>query len=134
MLKTDSKKIVLEWNNSNSYYEDEETKELIYNEFEYEDFLCELDEFLEKFNPKAFWYCRVENFGWLKQSGKKYFFAENGKDFLNKILPRTECNFKIYKSKNELQIQNYHHDSPHGNEWYYCKKISKKVYDVNKIN
>ena len=35
------------------------------------------------------------------------------------MLPKTECQFKVYEDGDELRIQNWHHDSPLGKEVYY---------------
>jgi hypothetical protein len=36
------------------------------------------------------------------------------------ILPKTDCSFKVYfdKAKEEIAIDNAHHDKPCGGEWY----------------
>lgn len=45
--------------------------------------------------------------------------ADNGKSFLSHILPNTECMFRVFIDDDKtIRIQNFHHDSPTGNEWY----------------
>jgi hypothetical protein len=107
---------------------EDEARESTYNDpmlFEFEwDYLCEaLSEVIKDLNPDGKWSGQVENFGWRGQSGSNDFDADNGQDFLSKILPKTDCTFYIYKYKEGdlegLAINNYHHDSPTGKEWYY---------------
>ena len=84
------------------------------------------------------WGAHVENFGWRKLAGAKHFEAENGKDLLNGVLPQTDCHFFIYdysfvnETKEEikgLKINNYHHDSPTGAEWYYVVPLTDEQWD-----
>lgn len=76
-----------------------------------------------------FWFAEVNNFGWRSISGIAYFRASKLTDILSSILPKTECTFNIYNyGKDGLAIQNYHHDSCTGNEWYYIKPISETTY------
>lgn len=77
------------------------------------------------------WVCWVTNFGW--QSGDAFmpsFDCDNGKDLLQRILPKTECSFKIYTADiggiKSLAINNFHHDAPTGKEWYY---VMPDVYE-----
>ena len=69
-----------------------------------------------------YWYAEVANFGWRSQNGSKVFKASNGTELLSEVLPNTDCTFYIHRSKdkrsNVIKIQNFHHDSPVGNEWY----------------
>jgi hypothetical protein len=74
-------------------------------------------------NEGTSWWAKVENFGWRSMSGFKAFTAESGEEFLREILPDTDCQFRIYDyefdGRKGFKVQNYHHDSPVGNEWYY---------------
>lgn len=88
------------------------------------DFLTEaLSEILNKINPSGYWKANVENFGWRNLNGNKRFYADKGSEFLREILPKTDCTFRIFEYEEGelkgLKIQNFHHDSPMGNEWYY---------------
>jgi len=74
----------------------------------------------------------VKNFGWNNRSGVAYFKANKLTDLLVKMLPNTECNFKLYREKKILKLQNYHHDSPCGNEWYHIKKCAESTYEKNR--
>lgn len=92
-------------------------------EEEWNEFLSQLDEILEERNPDGNWKAKVKNFGWRNMDGYAEFHAENAQEFLRKILPNTDCTFFIYADgKHDLKIQNYHHDSPAGNEWYYVER------------
>ena len=95
------------------------------------DFMTEgLSEIMEKltsrFAYKDRWVAEVSNFGWRGLDGHKYFKAENGSEFLRQVLPDTQCTFRIFKSRGELRLQNFHHDSPMGKEWYSIRPLTKK--------
>jgi hypothetical protein len=78
-----------------------------------------------------YWTATVKNFGWRGQSGyKEPFIADTGEQLLQEILPKTDCTFKIFREGNELKIQNYHHDSPCGNEWYEIRPHEEKDNDL----
>ena len=73
-------------------------------------------------NQGNVWHGEVKNFGWRKTSGIKDFEADTAQAFLSAILPQTDCTFQLYIDEShpfkEIRIQNFHHDSPMGNEWY----------------
>ena len=92
-------------------------------EFDWEYFAEELTYILRKKNKSADWYVQVKGFGWRGIDGEKRIegVADTGQKFLSRILPDTDCTFKIYDyGKNGLAINNWHHDSPTGAEWYYA--------------
>jgi len=66
------------------------------------------------------WHCEVENFGWRSLNGEKDFQADDGSTLLCETLPDTNCTFNIWKGEDpkRLRIQNFHHDSATGREWY----------------
>jgi hypothetical protein len=66
------------------------------------------------------WLATVENFGWQKLGGEKEFKAEDAEELLQQILPKTECHFKIWidMAGQKIRLQNFHHDSPTGDEIY----------------
>lgn len=83
------------------------------------DYLTEsLTETLNALNPSGNWMAKVTGFGWRKQDGYKEIQADNGSDFLKSIFPETDCSFKLFQDEKGIKIQNFHHDSPTGNEWY----------------
>lgn len=93
-------------------------------EWEWESLLQELTDKLNEINPVGNWHADVENFGWRGLSGLLDFSADEGKAFLAKVLPDTDCTFKIYlEVDNVIKIQNFHHDSPTGNEWYTIRPV-----------
>lgn len=93
----------------------------------WDDFLTDLDNLISEINPNGKWAGKVKNFGWRSLSGYKEFDADNGKDFLRQILPDTDCTFNIFKFKRKgFAIQNFHHDSPTGKEWYYIVPLHLK--------
>jgi hypothetical protein len=83
---------------------------------EYEMFLDSI-EFSK--NKTGYWKVEVENFGWRRCSGHKYFEANTMRDLINKCLPNTENIFNIFHYNDGYAIQNYHHDSCTGDEFYY---------------
>jgi hypothetical protein len=107
------------------------------NEFETEDeardawdYLTEqLTEIMDKKNEKWYWKAIVRNFGWQGRNGYKYLMAYKGDELLGKILPRTECNFRIYNYGKGIAINNFHHDSPTGKEWYYITPCAESTYN-----
>lgn len=74
------------------------------------------------------WKATVNGFGWRGLNGEKYISADNAKTLLSEVLPDTDCTFHIYNFRNGIAIQNYHHDSPTGNEWYYIVPIASDTY------
>ena len=86
----------------------------------WQDFCENLTELLNARNEDGHWYASVTNFGWRSLNGKKCFTAENGQEFLSQILPRTDCTFNVFAyGEDGVAIQNFHHDSPVGREWYH---------------
>ena len=98
-------------------------------ENEYENFVEYLSEIIQKKNPNGYWKTKVQNFGWRNLNGYKIFRANTGQKLLDEILPKTDCTFYIHNFGKGIAIQNFHHDSPVGNEWYYLKSISEKTYE-----
>ena len=87
------------------------------------DFLEDLwDNALEVINPGHWWKASVENFGWRGLDGNcPPFKADDAAMFLHRILPDCDCTFNIFidEKTKKIRIQNFHHDSPTGNEWYF---------------
>ncbi|MBI9016288.1 MAG: hypothetical protein JEZ07_03395 [Phycisphaerae bacterium] len=98
-------------------------------EFEWEYLLDNLDELIKEINPDGYWFCKVKNFGWKKISGYVFLKFNTAKDLLSRVLPNTDCSFNIFKEDNILKIQNFHHDSPTGKEWYELTPISYEQYE-----
>lgn len=90
-----------------------------------------LTELLNEKNPDGYWKAQVKGFGWRNLDGEKYFQADNASDFLRELSPDTNNHFRIYRWRNGFSIQNYHHDSPTGNEWYYVVPIKASTYEKN---
>lgn len=98
------------------------------NAFEWECLLDEITDWMKEITPPqayyGYWQGYVRDFGWLHQNGEKQFKAEDGQHFLWAILPDTDCHFKVFKCEDAtgrqgLAIQNWHHDTGPGGEWYY---------------
>jgi hypothetical protein len=96
-----------------------ESVSLMDMDIEWDDLLDYLTEVIKRKNPNGYWRAEVKSFGWRGLDGHKYFEVHNGQEFLHKILPETECSFYIFNYGKGLALQNYHHDSPVGKEWYY---------------
>jgi hypothetical protein len=101
------------------------------DDFEWEDVGYFLTELMNKKNPSGFWKATVNNFGWRNLDGYKFFEAATGHELLQNILPDTECTFNIANFRNGILIQNYHHDSPTGNEKYYILPVAESTYYKN---
>lgn len=120
--------------------EEELTEEQIYDSVSQDSFLFQdefeymtehLTEIIQRKNQGGYWKATVNNFGWRNQDGYNYFYADTGIDLLRGILPDTDCTFKIYNYGKGIAIQNWHHDSPMGNEWYYITPCAYSTYEKN---
>jgi len=99
--------------------------------WEWEDFISLLSETVQRKNPGGYWKAAVKNFGWRNLNGFKYCFADSGEKLIREILPECDCTFRIFNHGKGLAIQNFHHDSPTGNEWYYLVPIAQSTYENN---
>lgn len=91
------------------------------------DALTELMEAKNKrYKYPGYWYAEVNNFGWRGLDGHATIEAETGQELLRKVLPKTDCIFRIYHDGRGIKIQNFHHDSPVGKEWYYIQPMNAK--------
>jgi hypothetical protein len=98
---------------------------------EWEFMLAELTEKMRAINARGHWQGEVVNFGWNKRQGFTEFVADNGRDFLANILPKTDCTFHIYIENGcRFKIQNFHHDSPTGNEWYTLNPLIPALHEA----
>ena len=104
-------------------------------EIEWEDMCNYLSEVMAEKNKSVYWKADVNGFGWRHLNGHKFFKAEKGVDLLRAILPNTDCTFYIYKhGRNGLKINNFHHDSPTGAEWYYVLPATQKEINDGYFN
>lgn len=120
----DNKKAILHWDSSEIEEDD--------NQMSWDDMIMELSNILDDLRGGGFWKATVENFGWRKMNGVKYFEAHNAGDFLRELLPNTECTFYVFKYKKGLKIRNYHHDSPTGDEVYTVLPIDENEFSDEK--
>lgn len=91
--------------------------------------MCDaLTKTMEKRNPDGWWGVEMRNFGWRELDGYKAFRADTGEELLQQILPKTENTFYIYDHDcadgQGFAINNFHHDSPAGREWYYVEPLA----------
>ncbi len=103
------------------------------------DCMCDaLTEIMRNLQKRAYfktywlWMGEVENFGWRHQSGTASLRAENGREFLQRVLPRTQCAFSIFVDKRarQIRINNAHHDAPCGGEWYTIRPARKREVET----
>lgn len=95
-------------------------------EFAYDDVCESLSDLMSALQPRPHfwsWLAEVHNFGWLGQDGYAEFSAHDGRELLRQTLPkRTTCYFRVFShvdhTGRHIKIQNFHHDSPVGKEWY----------------
>jgi len=95
----------------------------------WDDFVENLTYVMKKKNYRNYykdkWMAEVRGFGWRGLDGYKRVTAETGEELLREILPKCACTFKIFDDGHTgLKIQNFHHDSPTGNEWYYIRPMT----------
>lgn len=93
--------------------------------------MCDaLTEQMARINPhNRPWTGAVRNFGWRHVSGEaRPFYAKDGSAFLQSVLPKTDCTFRIDFDfrKHLITINNAHHDAPMGGEMYYLKPMTQK--------
>jgi len=106
---------------------DEQLNDSIWNDsFIFENALENLYECInEAMNGCGYWYVEGSNLGWQHRSGYKHFKAEDAQELFREILPKTDCNFHVYKDGDEIVINNFHHDAPTG-EWYHIRKATEQ--------
>ena len=96
--------------------------------FEWDCLLDNLSEILDRKNPDGYWKAVVNNFGWRSLDGQKYFRSHSASEFLREILPNTDCTFRVFNYGKGIAIQNFHHDSPVGREWYYITPCAHSTF------
>src|SRR3990167_8216641 len=118
MKNANAKKLKVEKPIFTWWPEDEDPDDL---QFQWDEFIADFTQQMQTKNPDGNWDVVVKNFGWMKQCGiKELNDITTGSDLLAEILPNTECHFKIYHHQDDgFKINNFHHDSPYGSEWYY---------------
>ncbi len=114
---------------ANEWKTETEIEEEIYTDQDFwqifwEDLTECLTTILKRKNPDGYWKAQVRNFGWRNLDGVKFLQAGDGESFLREILPKTDCHYYIFNYGKGLAIQNFHHDSPVGNEWYYVVRTA----------
>lgn len=114
--------------------EENKTKEEILNDLDYDFLNDEWDYFKECLNEdlseinksENYFKCKGRNMGWRNLDGFKIFSAKNSEELLKEILPNTsEFSLYVWKTKTQLIIKCFHHDSPTG-EYYYIKPLNKQ--------
>jgi hypothetical protein len=94
-----------------------------FSQEEWQEFIECFGEILKERNPEGYWSVDVQCFGWRCIDGHAEFFADTAEEFIRRLLPNCDCTFRVYPDgKHGLKIQNFHHDSPVGKEWYYIEK------------
>lgn len=85
---------------------------------QWDDVMDALTDLLTEFNPDGHWYCDSQNFGWRNEPIHAEFTFTTGQEFNEKVLPNTDCTFYVVKEDDHIFVQNYHHDSPMGEQYY----------------
>lgn len=99
---------------------------IFYNEWEYiKDTLTD-----HLSNKSGYFLAYSKSMGRDNRSGYKYFYADNGKDFLDEILPDCDLTMELKSYYNGYKIRVSHHDRPTG-ETYIVKPVSEKEYEKN---
>ena len=98
-----------------------------------DDLTYTMEEITKRNEYKDMWKASVEGFGWRNLDGEQTFQAETAAELLSAVLPKTDCTFKIFRERNKLKIQNWHHDSPMGNEFYYIQPMTKKEVEEDEF-
>jgi len=97
-----------------------------------DDYFNALTEYMrdkQKLYANKEWLVEVRNFGWRSSNGFKIVEAETGDMLLGGILPNCQCTTRIFNNgRGGFKIQNFHHDSPTGNEWYIVTLMNKKEW------
>jgi len=106
---------------------------------EYEDFIeyfqTLIDKVANKYKETYYWTAEVTGFGWRDQSGEiDVFYEVDARKILEKILPNCECVYKIFMNRTGFKLQNFHHDSPVGNEWYEVRHITNQEFLKSEFN
>jgi hypothetical protein len=93
----------------------------------YDDMCGELLQYMHKLTKTDKFFVVVKNFGWMERNGYKEVTADTGKHLLSETLPDCDCSFKIFFDKKDrsIKIQNRHHDSPTGKEWYTIYSLAR---------
>jgi hypothetical protein len=92
-------------------------------QIEYDDLKDCLTELMKERELQGPVYIEMSGFGWRSLDGHQFADVETGEQLLRAILPNTDCTFHIYDYTSGevkgLAVNNFHHDSPVGREWYY---------------
>ena len=114
-------KLLLEYDESNA---DDATDLDIY----WEDLKYELTELFAKKFARSDYKVYVEGkcMGWRCQNGSTICNLKKGENLVFNILPKTQCTFEVFNYGRGIAIQNWHHDSCTGHEWYYILPATKK--------
>ena len=110
----------------NSAYEDSD----IY-QFAWDDLKDGLTEALTAKNPNNLpWRLDGSNLGWQARSGYMYVETNDGAEFLNKVLPKTDVTIEVYDEGDALHFKVYHHDAPTGEHYYARPEAPKEEEDI----
>lgn len=115
-------------------FEEDSLREEVYKdsdvfEWAWDDFKECMTEYLKEIdkNKNGVFKIAGKSLGWRNLDGYKTVEAETGQKLLSEILPQTDVSLYVWKTKTQIKIQCYHHDSPMG-EFYYIKALNKQEY------
>jgi hypothetical protein len=91
------------------------------HQWAWESFCEDLTNLMETVNPgePKVWRVNMRGFGWMKEDSDGTVTANDGEELRQKVLPNTDCHFRVYKEGRGIKINNSHHDAPMGGEVYY---------------
>jgi hypothetical protein len=117
------KTLLTQWDSSDHYDENlDENQNQFLRDDAHDQMIEDLDEWMREHNPDGLpWHAEVTNFGWRNQNGYCDFSAHTAQELLWGVLPNTENTFVVYDEGDHISINNAHHDSPMGGEWYTVK-------------
>jgi hypothetical protein len=103
-------------------------------DWEWADLLWEIQAHIDavaaRYKLPYHWVAVVQGFGWRSLDGETPMFsAREAAEIMHKLLPNTECSFKIRFTRTGFLMDNSHHDKPCGGELYELRAVPRKEYE-----
>ena len=83
-------------------------------ELEWDDFIINLEDYMNALNPDGHWYVEGFNLGWRRLNGYNTFSTTDAKEFIQKITPDSQWSLQMWKKDDCLRFNISSHDSPMG--------------------
>ncbi len=98
-------------------------------QFAWENFTENLTEIMHAKKFTGYYFCTGKDMGWRHLYGYKYFTADDAKELLQAVLPKTDCTITVFNGKNgAIEMRVSHHDAPTG-ETYIIRAVSESYYN-----